>query len=1303
MLRRNLDATSHSSSTALHLSSSYTSDKVTEPENIAPIDIDADASDSATDKNNLRIAQLNCFNRQMVLENLLADDSFDILILQEPWVNPITLNIPKHPAWHEFMAYDYLASNYEEKTRTGIYVSKRTPSWNIVMLPSKSPYITAVEIKDTGSQISSLRILSVYNPPRHNTGLPILKNWLTEYNDRRVPTIIGMDANLHHPNWNPVNYHHTHPQAKELFKMSGQAGFMIKSQKNVPTFYPRARGRPTTIDLTWINHKLSRRPVVCTTSSNNYGSDHQMLKTEIRLNEEKPIREHNSARLDKLDEASYCATVENQLSKIPELLDSIPGIDMMVESITDVILQAFLRQGKTVRTNDHRHKAWWDEKKLRPLIQERNRARKWMILSGSPEATQCYWEWNHHVKYTITVLKRTHWREFLAKTQGGLTFKAFKYTQVQGSNSVAPLYRVDRTLATDKHEQAKLLFTGTSIVNNECDVSDITEVEATNRPLEYQKIVEYEVMEVIRKLPAKKAKGGDGVPNELIKLAKSELVPVLTRLYDTCLKIGYFPTAWRTATTAILQKHDKDDYSEAGAYRPIALLSCLGKVFETVIARRLTYWAETNKVLAQGHMGGRRQHSTDDAFVILTSWVHHKWREGKIVSGLFLDVKSAYPSVHKKRLANTLRKQACPEYMVRQVEEYLDDRTTDLRLQDFLSEKFEVKDGLPQGSPLSVILYIIYNSSLLINLDVNMKSDKISLGFIDDITHLVANTDIDLNIMDLEEESDKALLWGRRHGAIFDQKKAQIMHLTHKKHSNPAVEFGNQLLKPKTEIRWLGLWLDPKLSFGTHIQKMYQRGKTTIAQLGRINRCFWGISPKEAKTLIQTVLKPRLLFGCVVWFNTRTEGKVTSIFNLLQNAANRLILGAFKSSPTNHMAQNTNMIPFKISAIRYNHNFMYKRLTAPKTHPTRQIVENELFFVPRNLLSPVHRILRKNDMYLPKTERLETIHPYPESPWCEPKWEVMNKGEDRKRVKEKILEKVAEEQLAGACIVFTDGSYIPEVGGGAAAVVDDDVIKQSYKSLKGISNYEMEAMALMLGLLRFSAKLTENPNKYKAIAIFSDSQAALDLYTNPIQPKTLQYIAKLLQRAQRLIPEGKTVSLYWTPGHEGIELNERADEAAKEATEEGGDVGTLPVGLGSLLRHTKDNIKREVIPIKTFKKKAKYVAEALNKLEKGQAASIFQLRCGHCPLRKFLHQIGVEDDDKCDYCRVVESPNHFLIFCRKFSKQRQVFRQKLKEEHINIDINSTTRLLDTPAVYPYLAQYIEDTGRFVHLKTYLDK
>lgn len=573
--------------------------------------------------------------------------------------------------------------------------------------------------------------------------------------------------------------------------------------------------------------------------------------------------------------------------------------------------------------------------------------------------------------------------------------------QSQSTNAIAPLYEQDRSLATDKSEQVALLFQGTSVVRNMCITSDIYSSQLQAIEAEHPLVTEHKLEEILRLLLAKRAKGGDGTSNEVLKLAKSLLIPVLIPVFNVCLKHGYFPRTWRTATTAIIQKHDKEDYSEAGAYRPIALLSCLGKVLETVITRRLAHWAETNQVLAQGHVGSRRQHSVKDVFVILTSWIHHKWREGKIVSGLFFDVKSAYPLVHKKRLIHTLAKLQCPTYLVKQVGTFPEEQTTDLRLQDYLLTKFAVDDGLPQGSPLSVILYLLYNLSLLIETKISLKADKILLGFIDDVTHLVANEDVDLNILDLEEEGDHSLEWGQLHGAIFDQKKAQPMHFTHRKHTNPSLWFGSQEIKPQTtELRWLGLWLDPKLTFRAHIHRMEQRGKAKLTQLQLISLCYHGLNPKEVRVLVATILKPRILFGSVVWFTTCTEGKVSKILSLLQNKANRLILGAFKSSPITFLTHNADETQFKDLAIRHHHNYVYKRLTAPPTHPARRFLQQELLSIPKTHQSPIHKLLQRTDMILPGSKVLETIYPYPEPPWVGPRWEVENMGEKQDDIKD---------------------------------------------------------------------------------------------------------------------------------------------------------------------------------------------------------------------------------------------------------------------------------------------------------------
>lgn len=405
-----------------------------------PDDISTNNLSPPIDESTLLIAQLNCFNGKSVVENILADKRYAIILIQEPWVNPHMLDVMKHPAWHDITPYDYKAQTYNDKLRTSIYISKRVPSWLITTLPSKSPLLTAVEIATPQGIIPRIRVISLYNPPRQNTGLPVLQDWLTMHHDRKIATVIGMDANLHHQLWNPTGYHHTHPKSKDLIRICGSTGLKISSQKQIPTYYARSGRASTTIDLTWINYKLSRYKVTCRTTDENYGSDHQTLTTCIDLKNTPTPQTHNSATLANMGKASFHDDVEAQLLNLPDTFQNTDEIDAGVQQITDTITGAFLRQGKVVKTKNHRHKAWWDEKVLKQPIKERNRARRWMILSKTQEAKTCYREWDRYVKILISDTKRNHWRSFLAKAQGSLSFKAFKYTEPHGSNTIAPLY-----------------------------------------------------------------------------------------------------------------------------------------------------------------------------------------------------------------------------------------------------------------------------------------------------------------------------------------------------------------------------------------------------------------------------------------------------------------------------------------------------------------------------------------------------------------------------------------------------------------------------------------------------------------------------------------------------------------------------------------------------------------------------------------------------------------------------------------------------------------------------------------------
>lgn len=147
----------------------------------------------------------------------------------------------------------------------------------------------------------------------------------------------------------------------------------------------------------------------CKTLTNTYGSDHQALQIQISRAAHHEVPTQNTASIQNLYKLLYQMKVENQLSTLSSGFENEDQAAAGITQITKILTDAFYAQSKTVKTKKHRQKAWWDEEKIRPIIQNWNRARKWMILSGLPEAEECSWDWQVHVKREIEKLKRKHW------------------------------------------------------------------------------------------------------------------------------------------------------------------------------------------------------------------------------------------------------------------------------------------------------------------------------------------------------------------------------------------------------------------------------------------------------------------------------------------------------------------------------------------------------------------------------------------------------------------------------------------------------------------------------------------------------------------------------------------------------------------------------------------------------------------------------------------------------------------------------------------------------------------------------
>lgn len=168
----------------------------------------------------------------------------------------------------------------------------------------------------------------------------------------------------------------------------------------------------------------------------------------------------------------------------------------------------------------------------------------------------------------------------------------------------------------------------------------------------------HETQQALDNMAPNKAPGPDELPARILRLLGAELVAPATRLFNAALEQGYCPRHFRQSTTIALRKPGKDDYQEPKWYRPIALLNTLGMVMESIIATRLSYLAETHKLLPENHLGGRKLNSPEHAVHLLTSRIQTAVGQGQVASPLLLDVAGAFDNVPWPRLLHNMRNDA---------------------------------------------------------------------------------------------------------------------------------------------------------------------------------------------------------------------------------------------------------------------------------------------------------------------------------------------------------------------------------------------------------------------------------------------------------------------------------------------------------------------------------------------------------------------------------------------------------------------------------------------------------------------
>ncbi|EPS26195.1 hypothetical protein PDE_01131 [Penicillium oxalicum 114-2] len=337
-----------------------------------------------------------------------------------------------------------------------------------------------------------------------------------------------------------------------------------------------------------------------------------------------------------------------------------------------------------------------------------------------------------------------------------------------------PLVKQDRGLTQEPGEKAETLRQTFFPPPLQADLSDIDRY-AYPLPIECPDITIPEIEKAVRRSSPNKAPGPDGIINSILHQTLDILLPSLHTLFNAYLQHGYCPTHFKDTITVVLRKPGKDDYTQPKAYRPITLLNTLGKAIETIIANRLSYLADVHHLLPSRHTGGRKLTSTEHAMHLLLQRIHQAWSEGKVATLLLLDVSGAYDNVSPERLLHNLRKRAIDRRIIAWITSFLCDRTTTLKLLEFTAPSTPIQTSIPQGSPVSPILYLFYNADLI---EGCKTEDTEAVGYIDDVSTLAVGPTAQRNCKTLKKIHRKAEQWAVKHGSQFAPAKYELVHFT---------------------------------------------------------------------------------------------------------------------------------------------------------------------------------------------------------------------------------------------------------------------------------------------------------------------------------------------------------------------------------------------------------------------------------------------------------------------------------------------------------------------------------------------
>ena len=749
----------------------------------------------------------------------------------------------------------------------------------------------------------------------------------------------------------------TNRSGEELAEFLDASGTFVLGDPAVPTFSHSSCDFSDCID--WALATPAAAASLSSTVGLDVGSDHWPLLVRRSGAHFRPLAldpdvvrwrttgvDWKAAFSDALsDELLERDLFHTSLSSPQEVEESAKALEEAFRAGADAVLSR-----SRPRSGDVAAPPWW----LRALIKERRRLRRQLAYRPSFEVRQELNEVRRAIRNSVEDLRRTRLEErarAFARGPRGPTFWPAVRRWFRNQPPAAPtLLRPDRSeattpvdraeefarhladvLAVPQHPSFDAAFFEATERSVEADRSLLPLTSSTDGAVEEvtRPVATSEVTWLLQRLRPGKAPGPDGISTDLLRAAPDEVADVLAALFSASLRLGFVPARWRRAWIRLLPKSGRN-LTSAADFRPISLTSCLGKLLERLVARRLQVWCDSHGLLPREHSGFRFGRDAVEQVVLLQQRITQGFNGGLCTAVAALDINKAYDSVWHAGLLHLCR-DLLPLPVARWVTSFLRDRSAQVLEDGALSPAFATPGGVPQGSPLSPLLFVLFARSLPLPRGPLLGASV----YADDITVWASADSPAAAGRALSPFLDDLVDWGRTWRLLFAPAKTQLTFFSRRQGGWTEEQLQTPVLSG-VRLTWesfvdlLGVRLDRKLSLLPHVRRAVTRLTPRLLELRRLTQSLRTVPRWVRVLLVKVLVRPCLTFVAPAW----TPACTTAWERLeqLDRKAVRFALGEPRDSDVQHLLQRAGLQPLRTVFRRLGASFLQRHVERGNLH-----------------------------------------------------------------------------------------------------------------------------------------------------------------------------------------------------------------------------------------------------------------------------------------------------------------------------------------------------------------------------------